>query len=58
VRVGQPALATKIDGFFVQAWDRLNAAGFDVDLRREPNEQNARAFLWIASNRIENVLKQ
>jgi len=40
-----------VAGLFVQAWDRLNAAGLDVDLRREPTEQNARALLWIAENR-------
>lgn len=50
-RILQGYLTTPSAGRFQQAWDRLREAGFDVDLRREPNEQNARALLWIAQNK-------
>lgn len=43
-------LASGVKGFFEQAWDRLRAAGLDVDLRCEPTEANARALLWTARN--------
>jgi hypothetical protein len=44
-------LKSGLAGFFTQAWDRLNAAGLDVDLRREPTVQNALALLWLCRNR-------
>ena len=44
-------LASGVAGLFQKAWDRLNAAGFDVDLRRTPTADNAKALLWIAENR-------
>jgi hypothetical protein len=47
----QGYLASGIAGLFRQAWDRLNACGFDVDLRREATKTNAKALLWIAENR-------
>jgi hypothetical protein len=44
-------LKSGLAGFYQQAWDRLNAAGFDIDLRREPTVENALALLWLARNR-------
>lgn len=45
-------LASGVEGLFVQGWDRLNAAGLDVDLRRVPSVDNARALLWLAQGRV------
>lgn len=43
-------LKTGLAGFWQQAIDRLEAAGIDTYLRREPTEQNALALLWTARN--------
>jgi len=45
----------KVTGLFVQAWDRLNTAGLDIDLRREPNVANARALKWTAENTLAKL---
>ena len=39
-----------IKGFFQQGYDRLLAAGMDVELRAQPTEDNARHLLWNAEN--------
>jgi len=48
-------LTPGITGLFTQAWDRLNTAGLDVDLHREPSVENARALKWMAENTLAKL---
>jgi hypothetical protein len=43
-----------LPGTYWQAWDRLNALGFDIELRRAATKANAQALLWLAENRVSH----
>jgi hypothetical protein len=41
-----------VSDLFVQAWDRLNAEGMDIDLQRTPSIANAKSLVRSAVNRL------